>query len=271
MSIKLVSVNIERDKHLDRVIPWIESEKPDVLCLQEVCEKDLPLFQKLMGGQYRFSRARRDKAGGEASVNGEAIFSRLPVREWFYRKYAGPDQDVEFDIISAETRNETAVRAITGCEINRGTATFRIATTHFTWSEHGKADNYQRQDVRSLLDATLPLGELILCGDFNAPRGLPLAGQAGQGGEIFSFISAHYRDEIPRRYKTSLDVSLHRAGKERPDELADKMVDGLFLTSGYHASGVRLERGVSDHCAVVAKIHIAGSRRLFNWWDILRW
>ena len=134
-------------------------------------------------------------------------------------------------------------------------------TTNFTWSEHGQPDRYQRQDVRALLDTVLPLGDIVLCGDFNAPR----------GGEIFSFLAERLKDNIPRRYKTSLDIALHRAGKERPEELADKMVDGFFTSHGYRASGVRLERGVSDHCAIVGTVHMAESRWLFDIWDLLRW
>ncbi|HEY4521154.1 MAG TPA: endonuclease/exonuclease/phosphatase family protein [Candidatus Paceibacterota bacterium] len=262
MSIKLVSINIERDKHLDRVIPFIQSEKPDVLCLQEVCEKDLSLFQKLMGGEYRFSPASRHMAEGQTMTDGEAVFARLPVRDWFAAQYAGSEEVSDCsDSMDVKERSKRIRRTITGCEIKRGTASFRIATTHFTWTPDGRVDAHQRQDVRAMLDAVLPLGELVFCGDFNAPR----------GGEIFSFINDHYHDAIPARYKTSIDISLHRAGKERPEELVDKMVDGLFLTPGYRAGGVRLERGVSDHCAVVAHIHIAGSRRIFNLWSILRW
>jgi endonuclease/exonuclease/phosphatase family metal-dependent hydrolase len=262
MSLKLVSINIERDKHLNRVIPFLQSEKPDVLCLQEVFEKDLPLFEKLMGSQYRFSASGNHDVDGATGIEGEALFVRPRVSHWFHEQYAGPTEVcTTTDQMSVEEKNACIRRTVTGCEIQQGSSNFRIATTHFTWTPDGKADNYQRLDVRNLLHTVSPLGELVLCGDFNAPR----------GGEIFSFISDHYQDAIPARYKTSLDIALHRAGKERPEELADKMVDGLFLSRGYTASGVRLESGISDHCAIVGKIHVAGSRRVFNLWNLLRW
>ncbi len=41
---KLININIEGDKHFDRVIPFIERELPDVLCLQEVFKGDLIRF-----------------------------------------------------------------------------------------------------------------------------------------------------------------------------------------------------------------------------------
>ncbi len=67
-------------------------------------------------------------------------------------------------------------------------------------------------------------------------------------------LAPKYKDNIPSHYKTSIDAALHRAGKERPEGLADKMVDGLFTTPGYTAVDVRLQFGVSDHAAIVATI-----------------
>lgn len=257
MSIKLVSINIERDKHLDRVLPFIEREAPDVLCVQEIYEKDIPLFTHVMRGSRRFSPAARYREGESSHMVGEAVFSNLPVKEWFAYKYAGPSDITDSDLKTY--RNH--VRTLLGCEIERGSGLFRIATTHFTWTAGGEPDNHQRHDVRNLLDVSLSLGQLILCGDFNAPR----------GGEIFSFLADHYEDAIPRRYKTSIDISLHKAGRERPHELGDKMVDGLFTSSGYRASGVRLVSGLSDHCAVVGVLSIAPWRRIFNVLDALHW
>jgi len=40
--VKLISLNIEGDKHLDdKILPFFDKEKPDVLCLQEVFAKDI--------------------------------------------------------------------------------------------------------------------------------------------------------------------------------------------------------------------------------------
>lgn len=264
MSIQLISINIERDKHLNRVIPFIQGERPDVLCLQELNEKDMPLFVETMKSKsHKFApMLRHTKEPGRPAV-GVGIFSRFPMAVFHEYYYVGSREklpEMDHDMQPTDW-GSPANDVLLVAEIPRHTAVFRIATTHFTWSPRGEATNKQRQNVRTLLDAALPLGELILCGDFNAPR----------GGEIFSFLADHYKDNIPPRYKTSIDIALHRAGEERPDELADKMVDGLFTSPGYRTSDVRIESGISDHCAVVGKIHIAGTRRIFNMWDILRW
>ena len=134
--------------------------------------------------------------------------------------------------------------ALVSATVSLGAVAFTVCTTHFTWSEEGKATEEQRADMRALLALLEAKKEFVLCGDFNAPR----------GGEIFEMLSSRYTDNVPPQYKTSIDVNIHRAGRQRPHELADKMVDGLFTTPEYRCTSVELVNGVSDHMAVVAEI-----------------
>jgi endonuclease/exonuclease/phosphatase family metal-dependent hydrolase len=97
--------------------------------------------------------------------------------------------------------------------------------------------DFQRGACDRLLEL-LDDRSLVLCGDFNAPR----------GKEIFSRLAAHWTDHVPLAHTTSLDPVLHRAGA------LQLMVDGIFSTPDYDVSGVRLHQGVSDHCAITARI-----------------
>lgn len=116
--------------------------------------------------------------------------------------------------------------------------TFRIGTTHFTWTPDGEADEVQRTDIESLFAVLEKQGDIIFTGDFNAPR----------GKEIFSRLAERYHDNVPSEYTTSIDSTLHRAGD------LPHMVDGIFSTSGYAVQNVRMVCGVSDHCALVAEV-----------------
>ena len=116
---------------------------------------------------------------------------------------------------------------------------FTIGTTHFPWTPDGSASDHQRQACDQLL-AVLGHRELLLCGDFNAPR----------GGEIFTRLAIHWHDNIPANYTTSIDPKLHSAG---PLQL---MVDGVFSTPCYQIRDVVLHQGVSDHCAITAKVSL---------------
>ncbi len=246
-SIKLVSINIERDLHLDRVVPFVIAEKPDVLCLQEVREPDVQIFAKLFSDTYVFAPAIKHRSDGFKAVIGQAVFSKLPIATQNIHYYVGDPAVIPREELPDTCGNHAVVVVEVGEE-----EAFRIAATHFVWSERGQATDLQRISMRKLLEILQPFGELVLCGDFNAPR----------GGEIFSMLLETYHDNVPPQYATSLDLDLHRAGKDRPHELADKMVDGMFSTPGYRVSHVRMVPGVSDHCALVATVQKRGELKL---------
>ena len=245
MSIKLISVNIERSKHLERVLPFLEKEQPDVVCLQELHERDKSRFEALLGAASFYAPMTR--LPEEDCPTGIAILSRLPMKEQRIEFYRGPlSAIVEFDATTSDTKYATEQAMFLRTDIEDATdgSTYRIGTTHFTWTPDGLPDEHQRQDLQKLLPIIENASEIVFAGDFNAPR----------GGEIFSALASRWTDNIPPLYETSIDVNLHRAGKTKPHELKDKMVDGLFTTPAYFASDVKLVSGVSDHCAIVAYI-----------------
>ncbi|MDR3571692.1 MAG: endonuclease/exonuclease/phosphatase family protein [Candidatus Pacebacteria bacterium] len=238
--IKLVSLNIERSKHLDRVVPFLEAQQADVVCLQELMEYDIETIERVAGkcfytGTARYPEETQTKAG----VLGQGIFSRLENIQSaavFYHGSGLPDRLLDFT--DARSKHESESHALTYLDFKKEALLFRVATTHFTWTADGNPDEFQRADLRALLDVLSGLGEFTLCGDFNAPR----------GGEIFSELASRYADTIPAQYTTSIDKELHRAGD------LQLMVDGLFTTAGYRASHVHLHSGVSDHLAIVATL-----------------
>lgn len=248
-SIKLVSVNIERSKHLDRVLPFVEQEKPDVLCVQELMQKDISLFEKTLGAPCAiFLPATRMKEEWPNEVFGCGIFA-ADVRSAGAQYYVGSDAALpESSVTDMRTFNQEN-RAIVWCDLMREGTMFTIATTHFTWTPNGAPDDAQRRDMAALLTELQKLGEFVLSGDFNAPR----------GGEIFTTLAERYKDNIPASEVWSLDLSLHRAGEKLADSaralgMEGLMVDGLFSTPTYSCSDVRFVSGISDHRAIIATI-----------------
>ncbi len=235
--LRLVSVNIERSKHLERVIPFLHAEQPDVVCLQELNEWDVERFQKELSMDVSYvplgiNPKEQHHADGPGVI-GIGIFSKkiISTDALFYRGRA-EDGRISVDRLLQNL-------AVLVCEIEHEGNTYKIATTHFTWTPDGEPSELQRNDCTNMLTLLAGLDQFVFCGDFNAPR----------GGEIFSRLSAAYTDNIPAEYESSIDGVLHRAG---PLPL---MVDGLFSTPGYDVTDVSLVSGVSDHCAIVAQIH----------------
>jgi exonuclease III len=82
MNIKLVSVNIEGQKHLDKVRELIGRENPEVVCLMEVYDSELI---GLAGEQYSHyvyapNNVVREATSGQPRLTlGVAILSKKPI------------------------------------------------------------------------------------------------------------------------------------------------------------------------------------------------
>lgn len=238
-SLKLVSLNIERSKHLDLVIPFLVAQKPDVVCIQELFERDIPHISKALGGMaYVFAPMTRYVSEDPPAIMGVGVFSRLPFVRSEVLYYGGdPAHMPELDQNDTSTwNNKNFVLPV--CEVENGGDLFRISTTHFRWTPDGKPDELQRGDMRALLAVLETVEEFVLTGDLNMPR----------GGGLFEMLAQRYKDNVPLRYDTSIDEKLHRNG---PLKL---MVDGIFSTPAYVVSDVEMISGVSDHCALVATL-----------------
>jgi endonuclease/exonuclease/phosphatase family metal-dependent hydrolase len=237
-SIKIASLNIERSKHIDRILKFIQKEQPDIFCVQELCKADIPYFESIFGNAYAYvpmAMYYDNDTGTEGCEMGLGIFSRSKILNYRAHLYVDTQQKLpEYRHPNQHTSN----RYLLVCDIAKDDVTFCIGTTHFTWTPDGKVDENQRKDISALLEAIEKESELIVVGDFNAPR----------GGEIFSLLAERYTDNVPPEYTTSIDGTLHRAGE------LQYMVDGFFSTPGYEVGTVRMECGVSDHCALVGTV-----------------
>lgn len=240
--LKLVSLNIEIDRHVGRFVPVICAEAPDVVLLQEAPEDIIrDLADRLALPHTAFEPMTKvQRLRGEGSVViGQAIFSRTPLTNLERRTYGGSGTGRDaLDVATAESRWATSRYTILVADVSVKGETYRAATIHFPWSEGGAADMKQREACDRLIEEAAPLGDFVLAGDFNAPR----------GREIFARLASVFADNIPANYTTSLDGTLHRAGP------LPYMVDGLFTTRGYRADQVELRSGVSDHMAIIGRI-----------------
>src|SRR3989344_7540447 len=88
--LKLISLNIERAKHLDLVVPFLREQTPDVVCLQEVREPDIALLKKsINAGGHIFAPMARHPSDGNPAVVGTCIISRIPIRKSVIDYYHG--------------------------------------------------------------------------------------------------------------------------------------------------------------------------------------
>lgn len=246
----LITLNIEHDMHLDRVDAFLERERPDILCLQEVYEQDAARIAGRFGYFHTFlpMMIRRFQPTSPLAPSGIALFSKVRPTDVQQAYYYRPGPEIrEFDLTNMETVRATISHGVLWATLELGGKSYVIATTHFTWTPDGNPSDNQRQDARALLQLLAPVPQLILCGDFNAPRG---------ENDVYHLFCERFTDNIPATFRTTMDVQLHKV-KDEPAErekLDQFVVDYIFSTPGYAVSDVRQEFGVSDHTAILATV-----------------
>jgi endonuclease/exonuclease/phosphatase family metal-dependent hydrolase len=240
MSIELISVNIEGNRHLEeRVLPFLKKKKPEVTLLQEVYEKDLDLIKAELGMEAEFVPLLNCLSTHDSSLGlwGLALLSKLTMSEVDHEYYV--ENGAEIPKFHKNGDPNSMNRGVLWSKVTKAGQDFWIATTHFIWSHDGRTTDLQREAYEKMAKILDRFPELVLTGDFNAPR----------GKEIFGKLAERYKDNIPPELTTTIDNNLHKA----PNEI-NLVVDGLFSTDDYKVSQVEVVSGVSDHMAVACKI-----------------
>jgi len=242
MSFKLVTLNIEGNRHLPEVKAFLQREQPDIICLQEVFEVHVPELADALGMQPFYTPMSNVTTGSiHADPFGywgllQLVSPQCEIVEQKAEYYVGSRESIP---IFFENENPNSInRAVLWSSIRKNGEELTVATTHFTWSPQGATTEEQLRDFAALQKITQALPPHVLCGDFNAPR----------EREIFSTLSSIYQDNIPNEVTSTLDEHLHKAGK------LEYVVDGYFSSPGIIVQDVRVVPGVSDHCAVVGEV-----------------
>lgn len=239
--LKLLSLNIEGDNHLDSLVQLVRDENPDLISLNEVFEIEVPFLKHTFNMEGIFVPSQVILEPNEFRLKpkgniGSLILSSTSILSSTIDYYdSNPNELPELTNANPNAAN----RFVFWVEVENDGKSFLIASTHFTITKGAAANELQRENMGKILKI-LEGKKFVFCGDFNAPR----------GGEIFEMLSSKYKDNIPENVKTTLDKAQHRVGESLPEIV----VDGLFTTSAYIAHEVRVVCGVSDHCAVLALI-----------------
>src|SRR5438876_2538152 len=88
-SLKIVSLNIEKDKHFDRIIPFLKDQSPDVVLLREVFSKDIPIIEQALGMKHQFAVMKVLLREEEQLPFGIATFSSLPITKSYTAYFHG--------------------------------------------------------------------------------------------------------------------------------------------------------------------------------------
>lgn len=235
MALKLLTLNIQNDRHLARVHAAIAEHLPDIVCLQEVIESDCAYLAS--SGSYDVKYAlsgRLPRWTGPERNWGVAVLSRVPVRHQTVTYYADDPH-----IRSIREPND-ARRVLVVTELEHHGRPYRIATTHFTWSAEGQINDQQQADFVRLEQLLSGYSDYVLCGDFNAPRGRELFGKFVDELVLI--------DHLPPSVTTTIDAEFHLAGA------LELVVDTIFSTEHYRVTDTRVLEGLSDHKGILGLV-----------------
>ncbi|MBU1500459.1 endonuclease/exonuclease/phosphatase family protein [Patescibacteria group bacterium] len=239
MSLTFAHINIERHRHLARIEPFLRERAPDVVCMQEVFESDIPFFREVLDAECFFVPMTLYPWQEGTTPEGVALFSRTGFLSTAFHQLGGWEGELTTYLDGTPVeKNETQRYVLATADIEHEGAVYRFGTTHFPVTDKGEMNEIQEGVLKKFLETTDLFTECVISGDFNAPR----------GREVFSRISEKFIDNVPLQYGSSIDGSLHRAGP------IPFMVDGLFSRGGYAVRDVEMVCGVSDHCALVAQV-----------------
>lgn len=249
---KLISLNVEGNKHWHRIIPFLKEEKPDVFCVQEVLKCDMALIEKETGMQHSLFVPMAlypiNESKTHTEQKGIALFTNNGTARFNHAYYKLPPNPlVLVDSTSYATKYETHGNALAWVSLEHEQQTYTIVTTHLVVTEKGIPNEFQTRQVEKLLEISKKLPPHVICGDFNMPRSI---------NTLYKELTRFYADAIPSSVEGSLDPELHRANLDpiERERIKAFMVDYIFTTPEYSVKQVQLHSGVSDHCAVIANL-----------------
>lgn len=241
---KLISLNIEGSKHLERWIPFVQTESPDVLCLQEVFITDLEHIAHALQMRYVFmptmviNRYFEDTGRYEERDWGIAMFYKdAPSRTKLLYYTHDTTLPGKIPLYNSRDAGDIWKQAVILCTFP---TKITIATTHFAWTTNGESTDYQKTYMNDLINVLGHEDSIVLCGDLNAPRGLA----------TWAMLDLHYKDNVPPDVTSTLDPQLHKVPG------LQYVVDAFFTSPSVNVKNVRVVEGVSDHQALIGEMSL---------------
>lgn len=230
---KVISLNINEGIRRASQLKFFRDSDADIICLQEASLELTRYFSDELGLSYAYCTTWKKPSGD----TGIAVLSKVEQKSHTEIPYWE-------DKINPE---ELSRRVMLASTFNINDVVFTVINLHFIWSANGKHSTEQLMAIARVKDLTSSVKDLILVGDFNAPR----------GGKVFEILSKHLTDNIPQHYTTSIDERIHRKGS------ISAMVDGLFTHRDSRIKIVRthFEHSLSDHLALVAIVEVKEGAR----------
>lgn len=232
MSLKVITLNIECDRHLKKVIPFLKSESPDVVCLQEVFEYTVPTIKKELGLEGYFFPLDFIKDFYESQKNqmrGILFLTNKCIVDFSHFVYFC-DEDIKSNY------------AASICTLEYKKEKYNVLNTHFIWTADGKQDARQIEAWAKLAKKLKIIKNFAFCGDFNTGR---------NWNKLFPEFCKVMKDNLPKEITNTLDTKHHRSSR------LIRVVDNIFSSGNHVINNVRIVDDISDHVAIIGELSLS--------------
>ena len=265
MNLTLLHLNIERNKHTDKVIKLLKETEPEIVCLAEAMHKDVKYISKELGYEYVFSPMIDLKVKNDIEQEGSAILSKFPIKDFKIYRYDDeilekpPIHDLN-DLNPQDGQRPkdrfSYINALLVTKIEKEGNEINISTTHFPVVDHTTPghQNHELSNAQNLidiehsenyLDKLIKIirnikAPLIFTADLNSPR----------GEYFYDTIAEELIDQVPTNVDSTLDPLLHRVPGLK------LVVDTIMTSSDIAVNNFELIENVSDHKGLMVSLNI---------------
>jgi exodeoxyribonuclease III len=235
------NVNSIRSR-LDHLLRWVETAKPDVICLQETKTID----DKFPAAEIAAAGYPHQAIDGQKAYNGVAILSRHPIDN-VHNGFTVGDADPQKRLIRARVEGVTVVNCYVPNGESVGTEKFRYK---LAWLERLRED----------LGAYAPEESLLVCGDFNiAPGDLDLFDPFEREGKLL----AHPAER--NALQDVLDLGLADAYR------VNHPMGTQYSWWDYRGMAFRYNRGIRIDLILLSDPLMKGCKKVELWRDVRGW
>ncbi len=239
MQIKFISWNIWGGRRIEEVVKFLENEKPDLVALQEVSEKehdgsvynDAAKIADSLNMQYYFGKAFTTDRHFPSYTLGNAVLSSYPIIE---------SRSIELSGLPLYRKNsETEPRNAVYVKLQLEQKEISVISTHLGFSNTNEMTSVQSIQAEKL-KSSLPDEACILAADLNTQAGNKLY------SELESELAARNKplNEVGKSHTTNTQIPEHR-------------IDFVFTTKDFDVKNFQMpDTAASDHLPLVVEMEI---------------
>ena len=232
---RFLQLNMEEDRHLQKILPLIQEHDFDVLLLQEITKSTFTRIKQDLGYPYAEFGDMRPSLYSD-DISGVSILSKHPgafAIETFL--------DIAND--NENHRGAYAYRLVSFTPSSCSDMTF--LTTHLPVNYPAPViSELQRNAYKGLIELLEKKERFILTGDLNSPR----SNENTIYNSLYDQLIEKFQDQLPKNVLTTIDSKLHSV------KGLSYTVDAILTSGDIEVKNIGITENISDHMGIHGEV-----------------